>query len=81
MSNVKTATGRELECDYFNPFPPLGQINLRIKGVPLTEVASIFNDPTETAALHWENQYAALYTKLIALVQEPDAIRVVLGKE
>lgn len=80
MSTLKTATGKELECDYFNPFPPLGQVNLRINGEPLAVVASIFSDPRETAALYWENQYAALYTKLIALVPEPDAIRVVLGK-
>ena len=81
MSDLITATGKVFECDYFNPCPQVGQLNLRVLNTPLANVAAVFSDKRETAALHWENQYAALYTKLIVLVPEPDAIRVVLGKE
>lgn len=81
MSNVKTATGKEYECDYFNPAPTLGQINLRILNESLATVVSIFSDARETIQMTWETQYAAQYTKLIAIVPETDAVRVVLGKE
>lgn len=81
MSKVKTATGKEFECDYFNPSPTLGQLNLRVLGESLVAVATMFSDKSETAALTYENQYAAMYTKLVAIVPEMDAIRVVLGKE
>ena len=81
MSNVKTATGKEYECDYFNPAPTLGQINLRVLNESLATVVSVFSDARETIQMTWENQYAAQYTKLIAIVPEMDAVRVVLGKE
>lgn len=81
MSKIKTATGKEYECDYFNPAPTLGQINLRILNESLATVVSIFSDARETIQMTWENQYAAQYTKLIAIVPEMDAVRVVLGKE
>ena len=81
MPKIKTATGKEYECDYFNPAPTLGQINLRILKESLVTVVSIFSDARETIQMTWENQYAAQYTKLIAIVPEMDAVRVVLGKE
>lgn len=81
MSKLKTATGKEYECDYFNPAPTLGQINLRVLNESLATVVSVFSDARETIQMTWENQYAAQYTKLIAIVPEMDAVRVVLGKE
>ena len=81
MANLKTATGKEFECDYFNPAPTLGQINLRVLRESLATVATVFSDPRETVQMTYENQYAAMYTKLIAIVPEMDAVRVVLGKE
>ena len=81
MEKLKTATGKEFDCDYFNPFPPVGQVNLRVLNIPLYAVATVFSDPSETVQLWWENAYAAGYTKLVAIVPEGDAIRVVLGKE
>lgn len=81
MSNLITATGKEYECDYFNPAPTLGQINLRVLNESLSTVVSVFSDARETIQMTWENQYAAQYTKLIAIVPEMDAVRVVLGKE
>lgn len=81
MSKIKTATGKEYECDYFNPAPTLGQINLRVLNESLATVVSVFSDARETIQMTWETQYAAQYTKLIAIVPEMDAVRVVLGKE
>lgn len=81
MEKLKTATGKEFDCDYFNPFPESGQINIRVLGKPLVYVVTVFSDPSETVQLWCENAYAAGYTKLVAIVPEGDAIRVVLGKE
>lgn len=81
MEKVKTATGKTFDCDYFNPFPPMGQVNLRVLGITLVEAASVFSNPAETEQLWWHRQYLAHHTKLVAIVPEGNAIRVVLGKE
>ena len=81
MEKVFTATGKQYDCDYFNPFPPAAQVNIRVMNTSLVEVASVFGNPAETAHLWWDQQYIANHTKLIAIVPEGDAVRVVLGKE
>ena len=81
MEKLKTATGKEFDCDYFNPFPPVGQLNLRVLNVSLTDVATVFGNPSETVQLWCGELYATHYTKLVAIVPEMDAVRVVLGKE
>lgn len=81
MEKLKTATGKEFDCDYFNPFLPARQVNLRILNTSLVEVARVFGNPTETVQLWCGAQYLTNHTKVIAIVPEGDAIRVVLGKE
>lgn len=81
MDKMTTATGKSFDCDYFNPFPPVGQLNLRVLNSDITTVAGVFSNPTETVQLYWGEVYAAQYTKLIAIVPEGNAIRIVLGKE
>lgn len=81
MEKVFTATGKQYDCDYFNPFPPAAQVNIRVMNTSLVEVASVFGNPEETVQLWGHQQYVANHTKLIAIVPEGDAIRVVLGKE
>lgn len=81
MEKLITATGKHYDCDYFNPFPPAAQVNIRVLGVSLVEVASVFGNPAETVQLWLDQQYIANHTKLIAIVPEGDAVRVILGKE
>lgn len=81
METVKTATGKTYSCDYFNPFPPANQVNLRVLGVPLPAVAAVFSDTSETRELWYGKQVLTQHTKLKAIVPEGDAIRVVLEKE
>ena len=81
MDTIKTASGKTFETDYFNPCPPVGQVNLRILGASVAQVAAVFSNPAETVQLYCGNQYIAYYTKLVALVPEGNAVRVVLGKE
>ena len=81
MDKVKTATGNEFDCDYFNPFPPANQANIRILNESFVSVATIFSDPAETAKLFYKDQVLENHTKLVAIVNDSDAIRVVLEKE
>lgn len=81
MEKLKTATEKQYDCDYFNHFPPAGQVNIRILNSSLVEVAAVFGNPAETVQLWCNGQYLAHHTKIIAIVPEGDAIRVVLGKE
>lgn len=81
MDKLTTATGNTFDCDYFNPFPPAGQVNIRVLGISLVKVANVFSDPSETAQLWCGDQYLSQHTKVIAIVPEGDAIRIVLGKE
>lgn len=80
MEKLKTATGKEFDCDYFNPFPQENQINIRIVGENLVRVVSIFSNPKETAQMWWDGQYASNYTNVLAIVPEPGAVRVVMKR-
>lgn len=78
---IRMATGRELECDYMDHSQQRRQANIRILSTPITEVASVFSNPAETTQMWFEKDYAAGFTKLLAMIDDGDAIRVVLGKE
>lgn len=81
METLKTATGKEFMCDYFNPFPQAAQVNIRVLNVTISDVAAVFANPKETVQLWCGGTYLANHTKLLALIPEDNAIRVVLGKE
>lgn len=81
MEILKTATGREFYCDYFNPFPPAGQVNARIVGSDLVTVATVFGNPRETVQMWCGGAYLANHTRLDAIISDGNAIRVVLGRE
>lgn len=81
MEKLKTATGKTFDCDYFNPFLPEKQVNIRILNSSFSVVAAVFSNPKETVQMWYMNQYLAHHTNLIAVVNDGDAIRVVLGKE
>lgn len=77
---VKLASGKEFDCDYMDHSERHRQANVRILNAPIYEVAKVFSDPSETVQLFFENDYAAGFTKLLSLIDDGDAIRVVLGK-
>lgn len=81
MEKLKTATGKMFDVDYFNVFAPAKQVNIRILNSNLVEAATIFGNPAETIQLFYEKEYLAQHTKVVAIVPEGNAIRVVLGKE
>ena len=78
---IRMASGRELECDFLSHSDRRKQATVRIQNTQITVIASIFSNPSETAAMWLGNDYAAGFTKLLAMIDDGDAIRVVLGKE
>lgn len=81
MEKLITATGKEIDCDYFNPFTPLGQVFFRVCDVSLMDAVTIFGNPSETVTLKWGKEYVAHHTKIVNITPEADAIRLTLGKE
>lgn len=81
MEKVKTATGKQFDCDYFNPSQQTRQCNIQIYNQPIGSIATVFSNPMETVQLWCGGNYASGYTRLVAIVPEGNAVRVVLGKE
>lgn len=80
MEKIITATGKQFDCDYFNPSEVIGQANLRVLNESIVNVATVFSSPNETVQLWYRSMYASSFTKLVAIVPEGNAIRVVLRK-
>ena len=78
MAKLKTATGREFECDLFILYPQAKRLYVRVLGINIIDVTKIFADPTETVQLWCENDYVAHYTNIIAICPEAEAIRITL---
>lgn len=81
MDDLKTTSGKTYPCDYFNPSETNRQLNLRVVGMSVVSAAEVFSVPEETMALQYGGIYAAGFTRLVAIVPEGNAVRVVLGKE
>lgn len=81
MEKLTTATGKTFDCDYFNFFPPAGQVNIRVLKISIVDAATVFSNPAETVQMWWGKEYVSHQTKVVAIVPEGNAIRVVLGKE
>ena len=81
MEKITTATGKQFDCDYFNVFSPAAQVNIRVLNSSLVEAATVFSNRAETKQLWYGEEYIAHHTRLVAIVPEGAAVRVVLGKE
>ncbi len=81
MTKIKLASGRELACDYMGHSEKRRQATIRLLHTSMQEVVRVFSDPAETSQMRFESDYAAGFNKLLAVIDDGDAIRVVLGKE
>ena len=81
MEKVRTVSGKEFKCDFFNPCPPTAQMSVRLLDATLVDAATIFANKAETQILECAGVRAEGYTRLVAICPEPDAIRVILGRE
>ena len=48
MQKIKTASGKELDCDYITVMQSPTQAYIRVCNVSISEVASIFSNKSET---------------------------------
>ncbi len=81
LDTVKTATGKLFDSDYIATIPNPPQAYIRVCGTSLPLLAEVFGNREETIQLWHGETYLAMYTKLVALVPEGDAVKVVLAKE
>ncbi len=70
-----------MDCDYMGHSERHRQTTIRVLNASMVDVVKVFSDPAQTASMAFENEYAAGFTKLLAVIDEDDAMRVVLGKE
>ena len=81
MDIVKTANGKIYECDLLSAIDNPCRLYIRVINSTLPEVATTFSDKEETKEFLYGNILLIGYTKLLSIVIEGDAIRVVLTKE
>lgn len=81
MDKLRTATGKIYSSDLCANVPDMGLLYVRVLGVSLAEVATVFGNPGETVTLFYNDLYISGYTKLDALIPEGDAVRIALRKE
>lgn len=81
MEQLTTATGKKFDVVSFTRLSVPEQLYIRVVNSSLVNVVTVFSNPAETVQLWFEGEYAAQYTKLVAIIPEGDAVRVVLGKE
>ncbi len=81
MEKLNTATGKTFYCDYFNPCAATGHLNARLLNTSISSAAAVFSNPEETKLLSCGSQSAATFNRLVAIVPEGNAIRIILAKE
>ena len=81
MDKVTTATGKEFDTDYLVTIPRPQMLFVRIIGEPIDGVREVFQNPEETATLTYAGREYEGYTVLDSVVDEGDAVKVVLTHE
>lgn len=81
METVITAKGTEFKTDMVAENLSPARLYIRIVQASLAEVASAFSDKTETVAIQYGTHILSGYTRLVAIVPEGKAIKVILGRE
>ena len=81
METVKTATGKEFECESFSMIETPSRVYIRIRNTPISTIAAVFSDPRETVQLYYGNIYVSQFTKLLGIIPENGMVRVNLTKE
>lgn len=81
MDTIKTSSGKIYECSFLSAIDNPCRLYIRVVNSTLSEVATTFGDKEETKELLYGNILLTGYTKLLTIVIEDTAIRVVLTKE
>nr|DAN85762.1 MAG TPA: hypothetical protein [Caudoviricetes sp.] len=80
MDMLTTATGKTIQCDYFNLRPESGRLRVQVSGIDMTSVAAIFSNSQETMQLSFGNEHAVGYTEMVSIMPAGDEIRVLLRR-
>lgn len=80
MEKVKTATGKEFDCESFSMIEDPARVYIRIRNTPISTIAAVFSDPKETVQLYYGDVYISQYTKLLGIIPENGMIRVNLTR-
>ena len=81
MDTIKTSSGKTYDCDFLSAIDNPCRLYIRVINSTLSEVATTFGDKEETNELLYGDILLTGYTKLLSMVIEDPAIRVVLTKE
>jgi hypothetical protein len=81
MDTIRTSSGKIYECDLLSAIDTPCRLYIRVVNSTLPEVATTFCNKEETKELLYGDILLAGYTKLLSIVIEDTAIRVVLTKE
>ncbi len=81
MEKVKTATGKEFDCESFSMIEDPARVYIRIRNTPISTIAAVFSDPKETVQLYYGDVYISQYTKLLGIIPENGMVRVNLTRE
>ncbi|HAL88439.1 MAG TPA: hypothetical protein DFH97_00805 [Clostridiales bacterium] len=80
MDMLTTATGKTIQCDYFNLRPEAGRLRVQVAGIDIASVSAIFGDSQETMQLSFGNVHAVGYTDLVSIMPAGDEIRILLRR-
>lgn len=80
MEKLKTATGKQFDCDFAVTIPNPPQLFLYIHNADFMDVASTFNSPKETIQMWHEDQYFSNYTNLTSISPDGNMLQVVLSR-
>lgn len=80
MDTIKTSSGKIYECDLLSAIDNPCRLYIRVINSTLPEVATTFSNKEETNELLYGNILLTGYTKLLSMIIEGNAIRVVLTK-
>ena len=81
MDTIKTSSGKLYECDSLSAIDSPCRLYVRIVNSTLAEIATTFGDKEEIKELLYGDILLIGYTKLLSMIIEDTAIRVVLTKE
>lgn len=80
MEKLKTASGLEFDCDMVSVIPSPPRCYLHIHNAPLSTIAAVFSNPSETVQLWHGDNYISGFDKLQAISVDDGAYRVTLRK-
>ena len=81
MDIIKTSSGKAYDCDLVSEIDNPCRLYIRVINSTLSEVAITFGNKEETKELLYGDILLNGYTKLLSIIIEDTAIRVVLTKE